>query len=293
MKQGVKTSFFKKERLITSLNNEDSRKIKEILKIPEKEKILIVLDDSLLKNLKQLVVFTDKNIYWNINNAVFRLKTEDSETKTRGEGSIINKSLNDVSIFSRNIKELMVVYLISENVQLMIPFSNFNNESSLTLLFYEHVTNYGGKYRPNNTANEKIFSSLSQSNEIVSISMASVVFNVMSYLMASLFLLNLVFGFFIVDNEIAVYTIVLLKASNIIFGNRKSMYFYLMLIILTPLMFSWINELGPLGYETLIYIIYSAVFIILGVFDFDKIFKYLVFILAIASLVLMVRNIFI
>ena len=185
-----------------------------------------------------------------------------------------------------------LVYLISENVQLMIPFSNFNNESSLTLLFYEHVTNYGGKYRPNTTANEKIFSALSQSNEIVSISIAAVIFNLMSYFMAALFLLNLVFDLFIVNREIALYTFVLLKASSIIFGSRKSMYFYLMLIILTPIMIYWINSFGSLAYGTPIYIIFSAVFLALGVFDFDKIFKYIVFALAIVSIVLMIRNIF-
>ena len=141
MKKSEKPNFFNKERLITSLKGEDSSRLKEILKIPKKEKILFVLDDSFFKNLKQVVVFTDKNIYWNINNAIYRSNMEGTDTKTRGEASIDNKSLKDVSIFSRNIKDIMVVYLISENVQLMIPFSNFNNESSLTLLFYEHVTN--------------------------------------------------------------------------------------------------------------------------------------------------------
>ena len=290
MKKGINTNIFKKDRIIAP-NAENSVKIREILKIPNKEKILMVLDDSFFINQKQLVVFTDKNIYWNINNAILELKVENTRTKLRGEASIGNKSLNNASIFSRNIKDILVIYIINENVQIIIPFSNFNNESSLTLLFYEHIIKYAGRYKPDNNANEKIFSSISQSNEIVSISMVSIIFNVMSYLMASLFLINIIFGFFIVNNEIAIYTILMMKASGLLFGNRKSLYFYLFMIIFTPLMFYRISNFEPLGYETLLYIVYSILFLIFGIFDFDKIFKYLVFISAIASIIYMIRQI--
>ena len=282
------TGFSGKERFITDINREVSVYLKNEFKIPKTEKILLVLDDSFLKNLSQVVIFTSRKIYWNIPNAYLK---ENTETSMRGGGLLNNKSLDNVSVFSKNDKDLRIIYIISGNIQLIIPFTNFQNESSLTLAFYDYLSNHCSGYRQNNDINEKLFNKIKKTNKIVSINIISLIFNALSYLIALLFMVNLVTRFALLDNAAVIYTFILLKSFSVAFGNKKSLYFNLLFIIITPVVVYLIGSYELLNFETSIYIIYTGIFLILGIFDFDTIFKYSAFIFAIISILYMIHYI--
>ena len=254
------------------------------------------MDDSFLKNQKQIVIFTDKKIYWNISNVYVKgnhesIKSENTENidnSTNSNKSLDKKLLKDASVYVKKEKALTLIFIVSENKELIIPFSNIQNESSLVLSFNNYVSKIGVSYKPNYTENQAIYSRLSKTNIIININIVSLIFNVAAYLIALLFLANLFTQYFTVNNERIIYTFVLLKASGIMMGNRKSMYFYLILIIIAPLILFWFRNLQTNVYDIYIYILYTAIFIILGIFDFDKIFKHIVLVLSIASVLFMV-----
>ena len=283
-----KINYFNKERFIINIDDDEAKSLKAVFSIPEKEIILSVLDDSLLKNLKQIVLFTDKKIYWSISNVYIKTGLENKKNDNNTIRCLDKKILKDASIYIKKEKALTLIFLVSENIELIIPFSYIQNESSLALSFNNYVSKIGGSYKPNYIINQIIYNKLSKTNMIINVNIVSLIFNITSYLLALLFLANLFTQYFALNNERIIYTFVLLKASGIMMGNRKSMYFYLILIIIAPLILYWFRNLQTTAYDTSIYILYTAVFITLGIFDFDKIFKHIVLVLSIASVLFMV-----
>jgi hypothetical protein len=104
-----------KERIIVYVDEAVERQIKEICQIPE-EKIIIILDDSQCNDLHEIVVFTDKNIYWHMKDAYMKIKEENTEITVKGYGLIDNKKLNKVSVFSKSMNGIKYIYLIRSGV---------------------------------------------------------------------------------------------------------------------------------------------------------------------------------
>jgi hypothetical protein len=171
-----------KERFIVKFDEDSINYLKDICKIPLEENILMVLDDSYFKNLENIVVFTDQKIYWNIKNASMKAKNENTEININGKGVINNKLLNNVSIFSKTEKNIKIIYIISGTIQLIIPFINFEIENSLTLAFYDYITNHCGGYVPDNTKNEAIFKTISKKKNIIRTNIFAKIFNGISYI---------------------------------------------------------------------------------------------------------------
>jgi hypothetical protein len=288
------TNLFHKERFITNIDEEISSYIKDTCKIPMEEKILLVLDDSFFKNLSEIVVFTDKKIYWTIKNASLKIKQNNTEIKTQGHGLVGNQLLRNVSIFSKREKDIKFIFILDETVQLIIPFAHFQTENSLTLSFYDYISNYCGGYKPNNTKNEIIYKKISKTNKIIKINIFARLFNFFSYVAALYLIANVIllhYKYSNIANGKIVCVLIILKLLSIIFGYKKSMYSNLMLFILTYNLLSF-----PITNHyfdgNIIFLFYAGVIILFSTFDFDKIFRYLAFVLAIISIAYMFAKYF-
>ena len=274
-----------KERFIVNLDEETTKFLKNKINIPEDEQIKMVLDDSLFKNLNQIVVFTDKKIYWTVKNASMKAINSNTEVNITGQGIVDNKLLSEVSIFSADSKDNIFIYIISNNIQLIIPFKYFEIANSLTLAFYDYISNHCGGYKPNSSENELIFKKLSKKNAVIKTNIFANVFNGISYIFLLLLLANIILKYYgqnIITNEKIICGVILSKIISILLGNKKSMYTNLLVFILT---YDFIKI--PVGYNythyNIIYILYIGIILLINIFDFDKIFKYLILILKIIS----------
>jgi hypothetical protein len=283
-----------KTRFSVNINNEDGRYIKETLKIPDDENIIIILDDSNFNDLSRLVVFTDKNIYWNLKNTSMRAKSDSTVYSINGTGFINNKLLNNVSIFSKIERGVKIVYIISDTIQLIIPFNNFEMVDSLKLVFYNYITNYCGGYDPTIAKNEILFKKISKTAGSIKTNIISTILNGISYIIAVLLLFNIIIQFYninIVTNEKIICIFMVSKLLSILFGDKKSMYSFLLTFILTtdiimlPEIFYYVKG-------SIVYLIYAGIILLLNIFDFDKIFKYLTFILTLISAAYMIIKYF-
>jgi hypothetical protein len=281
-----KTNLFHKERFIANIDDEISSYVKHTCKISMEEKILLVLDDSYLKNLSQIVVFTDKKIYWTIKNVSLKIKQDNTEIKTTGSSLISNQMLKNASIFSKREKDIKFIFILHESMQLIIPFVHFQTENALTLSFYDYISNYCGGYKPDNAKNEIIYKKISKTREIVKINITAKLFYALSYITALYLLANVILQYYKysnIEHGKIVCVLIILKMLSIILGYRKSMYSNLLLFILTYNLLSF----PVVNYSfdgNVIYIIYAGVIILFATFDFDKIFKYFAFILSIVSI---------
>jgi hypothetical protein len=293
--KGIKNiNPIQKKRFIVNPNEETAKFVKNKINIPEDEQIKMVLDDSLFKNLDQIVVFTDKKIYWTIKNASMKAISSNTELNVNGQGVVDNKLLSDVSIFSTGNKDSIFIYILSNNIQLIIPFKYFEIANSLTLAFYEYISNYCGGYKPNSSENDLLFKKISKKSAVEKTNVFADIFNGISYMFLLLLLVNIILkfnGYDIITNEKIICGVILAKIISILFGNKKSMYTNLLVFILT---YNFIKIPVEYNYEhyNIVYIIYAGIILLFNIFDFDKIFKYLILILTIISVGYMVLKYF-
>jgi len=294
--KGIKiVNLIQKERFIVNLDEETTKYIKDKLNIPEDEQIKMVLDDSIFKNLGQIVVFTDKKIYWTIKNASMKAINANTEIIVTSQGLVDNKLLHEVSIFSTQNKNEVTIFILSNKMQLIISFKYFEIANSLTLAFYDYISNNCGGYKPNSSENEIIFKKLSKKRTVVKTNIFANVFNGISYIFLLLLLANTLLkynGYNIITNEKIICGIILSKIISILLGNKKSMYTNLLVFILTYNFIKIPVEYNYAHYN-IIYIIYIGIILLINIFDFDKIFKYLLLIMTIISVGYMVFEYFI
>ena len=283
-----------KERFIVNFDEETIKHIKDKVNISDDEQIKMVLDDSLFKNLRQIVVFTDKKIYWTIKNASIKTINSNTEVNVNGQSVVDNKLLSEVSIFSTDNKDNIFIYILSNNIQLIIPFKYFEIANSLTLTFYEYISNYCGGYKPNSSENELIFKKLSKKSTVIKTNIFANIFNGICYIFLLLLLANILLKYYgnnIITNEKIICGIILSKIISILLGNKKSMYTNMLVFILTYNFIKIPVEYNYAHYN-IIYIIYIGVILLINIFDFDKIFKYLFLLLTIISVGYMVLEYF-
>lgn len=277
-KKGIKLSkLLQKERLIVNVNEELVEYIKNKIEIPEEEHVKIVLDDSLFKNLENIVVFTDKNIYWTIKNASMKIINPDTEISVNGAGIADNEMLDGVSVFSTVNNNIISIYVLNSKIQLIIPFENFDTANSLTFAFYDYISNHCGGYKPNDLENESLFKEISGENS----AKTNIIAGIFSWI-GNILILWLAINVFqkpdniLISNENIIYGALVLKMLSFLFGNRKSIYTNFLVFA----SFVFIKD-NP-DY----YLIYAGILLLINViFDFDVLFKYLFFIITGLSLV--------
>jgi hypothetical protein len=278
--------ILKRSRFLVNLNAELTAKIKSIFQIEEEETVLLVLDDSLFKNLKEVIVFTNERIYWNKKNASLKTLHGKEESVITGSSSISVKELKTASCFiNKNISN-NIVYIMGETVQLAIPLRHFALDESLQIVFYDYLSNYSGGYAPNKAKNEAVYSKYlkgHRKNKLFTI------FDICSYAVIGIFLILYGIRQSNTSNikifELVIFISSIFKLLSIIFGNRKSVYLTLLLISIASIVFIIPPSVFP-AHKIYLYLIYAGCMILAGIFNFDKIYGLIIGIIAVVTLIL-------
>jgi hypothetical protein len=279
-------SLLQKERFIANVDAETADYLKSLCKIPKEEQILSVLDDSHFNNLKQVVVFTEKKIYWRVKNASMKEKHDNEECRIDDTGFVITQALSRSSIFVKTSKNIITIFIVGEDMQLIIPLRRFESEGAVMSAFYVYISNYCGGYKPDNLKNRQIFKKMYKPAKP---NIFARLFNSISCLIALLLIVNVFIRYNLnnsITNEKIVCVLIISKIISMVFGYKKSMYSNLLLFISTYYILE-ISESNNYVNYNIVYIIYAVATILFGMFNFDKIFKYTAFIMAIISIAYM------
>jgi hypothetical protein len=247
----------------------------------------MVLDDSPFKNLKQGIVLTDKKIYWNVSRAYSELQGGGTAITAKGPGSVMAEDLKTVSVFVQNTSSGMVIHMIESDKWIRLTLKWFENDEALKILFYYYLSKFAGNYSPNHEANEERYTRYLKEHKGKSVSVIPLVYDIFNHALIGALILNVIISRFtggqgFAENERIIFFSVAVKLLGILFRYRKSALMNSLLIIIIsgffilPGVFPRVNAL----FAVLSYAASSTLF---SIFDFDRIFKYLVFALAIAS----------
>jgi hypothetical protein len=273
----------------------EKARIKKDLSIGKDETIQAVLDDSAFKNLKQIVALTDKKIYWNTKQAHAELRTGDTKIQTGGPSQIKVADLKTASVFVQNTSSGMVIHIIDgENKWIRITLRWFENDEPLKMLFYYNLSKYCPGYSPNYRVNEERYGAYLKAHRGRTISVIPLIYDIFNHAIIAVLLISLILprffpGITFINTEKVVLFSVAVKLLGIIFRYRKSAYMNALLIVtvacsfILPNIFPRIESMW-LGYAGL-----STLF---SVFDFDRVFKYLIIVVVIVSVVALFLQVF-
>ncbi|GHV53528.1 hypothetical protein AGMMS49579_12450 [Spirochaetia bacterium] len=281
----------RKNRYIVNLDEESKSEIKKNLSFDSDEEIFIVLDDSPLKNLKDIVVFTNKKIYWNLKDVNLKSVVDRGEFVKKGPSSIDVKQLSGVSVFVNNENNSKFIYMISEFLQISLKLRYFDYDESLKIIFYDYITNYCGGYNPDKDKNEELYRKYLKEHKEERRNIVSLLFDTCNHLVITGLIISIFIRVPVLQIEKIIFFSLLLKFIGIVFKYKKSsdinalMILFVAVYLLVPGFFLGLDK-------TYVYFGYAGLATLLSVFDFDKIFKYIILILAIISLVLLFLHCF-
>jgi hypothetical protein len=286
-----------RSRYVFRLDPEAEARVKKDFSIADGETIQAVLDDSAFKNLKQGVVLTDKSIYWNIKNSHTESRSGDTVIKFGGSSSgssgrsnrIAVSHLETASVFAQNSSSGMVLHIIDEDNWIRIPFKWFENDESLKILFYYYLSKFSRKYDPKYGANEERYAKYLKEHAGRTVSVIPLLYDIFNHAIIAVLLLSMIIprffqGKFFAETEKILFLSVVVKLLGIIFRYRKSAYMNSLLIVMISYSLV-LPDIFPRVDKLYIWISYAALSTLFSVFDFDRVFKYLVIALVIVSTV--------
>ncbi|MDR3247270.1 MAG: hypothetical protein LBT39_00665 [Treponema sp.] len=282
-----------RSRYVINLDDEDQARVRKIfqenrLPISGNERIQMVLDDSAFKNFGQVVVLTDKKIYWNLKSSHVELRTGDTLGATSGPSSISLKDLKAASVFVQNTSSGMVIHIIDgENKWIRITLKWFENDETLKMLFYYYLSRFVDNYNPSSQPNEERYGNYLKAHRGRSISVIPLVYDIFNHAIIAVLLLSMILPRFLHGNTFAgtekiLFLSVVVKLLGIIFHYRKSTYMNALLIIIIAGSFILPDTFIHIDNRYL-WLGYAALSTLFSLFDFDRIFKYLVIVLVILS----------
>jgi hypothetical protein len=247
----------------------------------------MVLDDSPFKNLKQGIVLTDKKIYWNVSRAYSEPGDGESAVTAKGPGSVRTEDLKTVSVFVQNTSSGMVIHMIEPGKWIRLTLKWFENDEALKILFYYYLSKFAGNYNPNHGANEERYTGYLKEHKGKSVSVIPLVYDVFNHALIGALLLNLIVPRFtggrgFAENGRIIFFSVTVKLLGILFHYRKSALMNSLLIVIGSAFFI-LPGVFPRVNAVFLALGYAAASTLFSIFDFDRIFKYLIFALAIAS----------
>jgi hypothetical protein len=276
-----------RSRYVVNLDNQEEAAVKKDFSLDKDETIQIVLDDSAFKNLKRGIVLSDTKIRWNIKGARCELPGGEKEVNTGGPGSVDTADLKDASVFVRISSSGLVIHIIDGFRHIRLPLRCFENDETLKILFYYYLSKFTENYTPSNAANEKKYTAFLKAHTGKSVSLIPLVYDILNHivtglLLAALFLPRIFPALRFAAPEKIIFFSAVVKLLGILFRYRKSALMNGLLItaasslLILPDIFPRLEKL----YLCIGYAVLSTLF---SVFDFDRIFKYLILILAAVS----------
>ncbi|MDR1025431.1 MAG: hypothetical protein LBL56_06840 [Treponema sp.] len=279
--------FLKRSRYVFNLDDKEKETVKGIFSLDGGEVIQAVLDDSIFKNLKCGIVLTDKTIRWNIKGARTELCTGETIVNTAGSGLVHTADLNAASVFVQNSSSGLIIHIIDEARHIRIPLKWFEVDEPLKILFYYYFSKFTADYNPVHDANRGKYAAFLKTRRGRSISLIPLVYDIFNHivsglLLAALFLPRVFRGLHFAAAEKVLFFSVLVKLLGILFRYRKSVLMNALLIVAASC-FLILPDIFPrveMLYLCLGYAVFSVLF---SIFDFDRIFKYLIIVLAAVS----------
>ncbi|MDR0669782.1 MAG: hypothetical protein LBF95_06840 [Treponema sp.] len=288
--------MLRRPRYVVSLNDDETARAKKNLSIGDDETIQVVLDDSPFKNLKHRVVLTDKKIHWNIGKAQGELRGGETVIISRGPGFVTAENLKTASVFVRDTESGMVIHIIDADKWFQITLKWFQNSEALKILFYYYLSRFTPSYNPNSAVNEERYKHYIKEHRGKSVSVIPLVYDIFNYALTGVMLLNLLLPKFSGGQAFApveriVFFSVVVKLAGILCRYRKSAYMNSLLIIAVSC-FMILPDLFPRIDRQTVTLVYAALSALFSVFDFDRVFKYLVFALAGAAAAALLLQLF-
>jgi hypothetical protein len=276
-----------RSRYAVTLDGREKAAVKKDFSLDEDELIQMVLDDSALKNLKRGIVLSDKKIRWNIKGARTELRSGEALVTTEGPGSLNTADLKDASVFIQNSSSGPVIHIIDGGRHIRIPLRCFEGGETLKILFYYYLSKFTKDYNPAGEANREKYAAFLKARRGRSVSLIPLVYDILNHivtglLLAALFLPGIFPALHFAPPERILFFSIAVKLLGILFRYRKSALMNSLIIsavsflLLLPEIFPRIEKL----YVCIGYAVLSTLF---SVFDFDRIFKYLIIVLAALS----------
>jgi hypothetical protein len=285
--------MLRRGRCVVNLEAGEKDKITKNFSIGRDENIQVVLDDSPFKNLERCVVLTDRRICWNVKRAQSELhggaggSAAGTLISTGGPGSVMVEDLGTASVFVRTTSGGAVIHLIDSGKWIRLTLKWFENGEMLRTLFYYYLSKFAGSYNPNDGANEERYRQYLKEHRGRSVSVIPLVYDIFNHAIIGVLLINLLIpklfggqGFAVTERII--FFSVALKLAGILFRYRKSSHMNSLLIIAVSCSLV-LPDLFPRIDRSLVTIGYAALSTLFSVFDFDRIFKYLVFALGLVA----------
>jgi hypothetical protein len=276
-----------RSRYAVNLGDDEKARITRAFSIHGGETIQVMLDDSPFKTLSRGVVFTDKRIYWNFAKARQEMREDEAATTTKGPSSVTAEDLKNASVFVRNTSSGIVVHLIDGNIWIRFTLTRFENDETVKILFYYYLSKFAAKYNPDHNANEERYNQYLKEHKGKSISVIPLVYDIFNHAIIAVLLLNLIIprltgGRGFSDHERILFFSVAVKLLGILFRYRKSALMNSLLMGVLSCSFI-VPDIFPRIDTFRMILGYAALSTLFSVFDFDRIFKYLIFALAIIS----------
>jgi hypothetical protein len=266
--------------------------------IEKDEIILFAIDDSPFCNRKNMVVFTNKRICWNLKSVYLNVTSGETQKVTSGPCDIDLGQLSAVSIFTRENSRFTTIYAVSKATQLEIRLKHKIPGDIIRLYFSEKLLNYGGGYNPDRKTNAALFKEFVRKRkkcavkEITPRDVIAVILGSVSLiahgLLLAVSLLSLVFTDLGVP-KLPLFTLALLFCLvNALFGKKNSAVLLFLLISTVCGMF-FAGSFLEIPFDTnRFFLIYSIAAIILNIADFDKIFKQVTGFFAVCAVIFMI-----
>jgi hypothetical protein len=280
-----------RSRYVVSLDGQEKAALKKDFSLDKDEVIQVFLDDSALKNLKRGIVLSDKKIRWNIKGARGEFRGGETAVSIGGPGSVNTAELKDASVFVRNSSSGLVIHIIDGVRHIRLPLRCFENDETLKILFYYYLSKFADNYDPSDGVNGERYTAFLKAHTGKSVSLIPLVYDILNHivtglLLAALFLPRIFQGLHFAAPERVLFFSAVIKLLGILFRYRKSALMNGLLIasvssfLILPDIFSGIEK--PVE-KLYLYTAYAVLSTLFSVFDFDRIFKYLIIILAAVS----------
>jgi hypothetical protein len=268
--------------------------------LKEDELVLFVIDDSPFFNRQNMVVFTNKNIYWNLQSVSLSIAAGNTKSVTSGPSRIELGQLSSASIFTREDARSTTVYAVSKTVQMEIRLRHKIHGDIIRLYFSEKLLNYSGGYNPDRKTNTVLFKEFVAERKKhggrkrTPRDVMAALLGGAHVIVHGLLLALSLWGLHFTELEIPMpplFSLALLFCLlNAFFGRKNSAALsFLLISVVCGVFLAGIFTEIPIDTNRL-FLTYSIAALILNTVDFDRIFKQITGFFAICAVIFMLLH---
>lgn len=247
----------------------------------EDEEVHLLIDDSMFKNRKEIIVLTNKRILWNTSSSDLTISSSSSKTYTTGPNEINLSDLENCSVFIDQYGSSHILTILNKSIVLNLKMNHIENQESMKILFVNYLSSYISSFSLENQKNKILYKKIAKTLKKKNKNFLSLFLNISSILLVTTVILQGLYSFNIKieDNiENMLLTALVMKLISIFINRKKSffsnllIYFVFFNIFLRELDFDTMEKIA----SELTFIIYSILFYNINL---DKIIKFLMIVI--------------